>query len=240
MIRRLFFIGCVLSAILSFCGCMKWEEPTMLDKNYKDTPFRAANREKNRAKDIISSQQCAQSGWYYLHEYKRHKWTSSLKNAGEMFNFCWRFDPENYNSYWGWGIVMGERASLVNEKEAEKFLISSLDLFQLASQKEIPPAEKNNFYMDWANVYNGVGAFFAQNDDTAKSLSALNKGKILLLDVLKKEPTNGRAYFLLSVNYFYHNDITNAKQYADKALEYKFALPPEYVEALESNRPASR
>ena len=39
---------------------------------------------------------------------------------------------------------------------------------------------------------------------------------------------------------FYHNDITNAKQYADKALEYKFALPPEYVEALESNRPASR
>ena len=233
-------IGCVLSAILFFCGCMKWEEPTMLDKNYKDTPFRAANREKNRAKDIISSQQCAQSGWYYLHEYKRHKWTSSLKNAGRLFNYCWFFDPENYNSYWGWGIVMGERASLVNEKEAEKFLISSLDLFQLASQKEIPPAEKNNFYMDWANVYNGVGAFFAQNDDTAKSLSALNKGKILLLDVLKKEPTNGRAYFLLSVNYFYHNDITNAKQYADKALEYKFALPPEYVEALESNRPASR
>lgn len=238
MIRRLFFIGCVLSAILSFCGCMKWEEPTMLDKNYKDTPFRAANREKNRAKDIISSQQCAQSGWYYLHEYKRHKWTSSLKNAGRMFNFCWRFDPENYNSYWGWGIVMGERASLVNEKEAEKFLISSLDLFQVASQKEIPPAEKNNFYMDWANVYNGVGAFFAQNGDIAKSVSDLNKGKILLLDVLKKDPTNGRAYFLLSVNYFYHNDITNAKQYADKALEYKFALPPEYVEALESNRPA--
>ena len=86
MIRRLFFIGCVLSAILSFCGCMKWEEPTMLDKNYKDTPFRAANREKNRAKDIISSQQCAQSGWYYLHEYKRHKWTSILPPLKRVLN----------------------------------------------------------------------------------------------------------------------------------------------------------
>lgn len=236
MIRRLFFIGCVLSAILSFCGCMKWEEPTMLDKNYKDTPFRAANREKNRAKDIISSQQCAQSGWYYLHEYKRHKWTSSLKNAGRLFNYCWFFDPENYNSYWGWGIVMEERASLVNEKEAEKFLISSLDLFQLASQKEIPPAEKNNFYMDWANAYNGVGAFFAQNDDTAKSLSALNKGKILLLDVLKKEPTNGRAYFLLSVNFYYRKNYRMAEKNADKAIKYNFKIPEKYLRELKERK----
>lgn len=233
MIKKLFFIGCALAVMLSFAGCMKWEEPEMLDKNYKDTPFRAQNREKNREKDIIYGQASAQSGWSWLHEYLRTKNnTFYLKNAGRMFNMCWFFDPQNYNSYWGWGIVMGERATLANEKEAEKFLISSLELFQLASEKDIPATEKSKFQLDWANACNGMGAYDKQNHNIEKSQIILNKGKSLLLDVLQEYPKNGRAYFLLSVNYYYRGDVSQAKQYANQALEYGFQLPDGYIDEL--------
>lgn len=176
----------------------------------------------------------AQMGWNDIDEYKKQQNDYFLKRAIVLFNISLDFcSSDNYDAYWGYAIIMELRAQISSDtNNTEKLLISSLDFFQIASRKEIPVAEKSFFYMDWANVYNEIGKLYSQNSDADKSLSALNKGKSLLLCVLKGEPENGRAYFLLSINSYYRNDINKAREYADRAMENKFTLPSEYIYAL--------
>ena len=83
--------------------------------------------------------------------------------------------------------------------------------------------------MDWANLCNGLGAFYDQAGEPQKAAQHLDKARLFLEKILKQSPDNGRACFLMSANCFYRKDIPQAKKYAAKAAEHGFAIPDEFV-----------
>lgn len=159
---------------------------------------------------------------------------TNLELAAKYFNACWKYDPDNYNAYWGWGIIRGEQATgFVSKDTCEKLLIQSVEFLNLALQKNIPEEEIPNLKMDLANVYNGLGAFYHSNGSPEQAKQQLINGQRILEEIINGFPDNGRAYFLSAVNAYYQNNIIKAKEYSAKAQDLKFPIDPNFLKELQ-------
>ena len=234
----------VLNALcLIFCctGCaddteLKLPTPDALAADAKIMCSKSlANKRKNPEKARYLSTAALEMGWERVKQYQMGKdkklWL--LIAAGDNFNVCWTFDPDNYQSYYGWAIVYGMRAEQECSNEETEFFLTNADrMFQMASEHNIPSCQETIFYLDWANLCNGIGSFYCHIDEQQKSSQYLNKAKSFLEKILKQSPDNGRAYFLLSVNCFYKKNFSQAKDLVRKASALGFDVPDNYMDDL--------
>ena len=174
----------------------------------------------------ISNESC-ERGWKLLFQ------DNNLPSAMDEFNKAWRFNPENYQVYWGSGIIcsiQGENKSV----DQEKFLNQGITLLK----KALDLSDKNNrndIALDLANAYNGLGVMMLNNENRPKAIQLFDQSQEILNSVIKEDSKNGRAHFLLSVTYFYKSDLSNAKREAKLALNDNFKIPEEYLEELNLN-----
>ncbi|WP_288590850.1 tetratricopeptide repeat protein [uncultured Victivallis sp.] len=181
----------------------------------------------------ISNESC-ERGWKFLFQDK------NLPLAMNEFNKAWRFNPDNYQVYWGSGIIcsiQGEIKSLAQEKFLNQGIILLKKALDLSNNNN-----RHNIALDLANAYNGLGIMMLNNENHPKAIQLFDKSQEILNSVIKEDSKNGRAHFLLSVTYFYKSDFSNAKHEAKLALNDNFKIPEKYLEKLDLNmiNPASK
>lgn len=183
-------------ALLFIGGCISHDLPLMFEGNPYIPQERGENIKFNKL-----SQESAESGWKNIHLYYLTYDTFYLKKAAEMFNYCWRWNPNNYNAYWGWGIIAGIQAErLQDPTKIKKQLDQAINLLQEAKQHDFPREERNN--LDLAKTYNDIASFYLSIGKEGKTIFVLEQSQKLVDQVLKIDFYNGRAYFLLSVNFY--------------------------------------
>jgi tetratricopeptide (TPR) repeat protein len=230
-----------LALLLSGCsGCTNIPEPKFLT----DEPMHISESDRMRYKGI--SRECEQMGWGEVRCYfKKDSWVpeslfptvnrSYVEGAMQSFNFCWDFDPDNYNAYWGAGVVRGIQATFTDDELlTEKYLKQSVEFINMALKHEVPSQQKNFVLLDLANAYNGLGAFYLKAGKQEQSAKNLNLAQKILQDVIKEEPENGRAYFLLAATSFYQGKYVEAKQLAAQADTKHFKVPDDFLKEISS------
>lgn len=223
--RKKFTVILFILINIGLCGCNDAPQPIMLKKQQYDFTNKY---DTEKLKQL--SEQSAKYGWYWLLYDKK----PNLKLAAEYFNACWQYDPDNYNAYWGWGVLRGEQATgLMTKDSCEKLLLQSIEFLNLALQKNIPQEEVPNLKMDLANAYNGLGAFYYSNDSPEQAKQQLINGQKILEEIINVFPDNGRAYFLSAVNAYYQNNIIKAKEYSAKAQDLEFPIDPNFLKELQ-------
>ncbi len=239
-------LAVILLAVCS--GCSSVPEPDFL----ADAPIgNKEYREANKMKHKIISEESAGLGWSYLGSYfNKDSWIPeslipsinrpNIAYAMECFNYCWSFDHENYQAYWGAGVVRGEQATFTDDPLlTEKYLKQSVEFMLMAEKHHVPANQTNNLNLDLANSYNGLGAFYLQTSKKELADANLNSAQALLLDVTKKEPENGRAFYLLAVTSFYQGKYAEAKQLAEQAQNKHFKVPDDFLKDLAGKIAAS-
>ena len=241
--------------LLSGCaGCSSVPEPAFL----ADAPIgNKEYREANKMKHKIISEESAGSGWNYLGYYfNKNSFVPAINRsyiayAMQNFNWCWSFDHENYQAYWGAGVVRGVQATFTDDPLlAEKYLKQSADFMLMAMKHNVPANQVNNLNLDLANAYNGLGAFYLQSSkkelDVYRGANAfyaqsskkeladayLASAREILLDVIKKEPENGRAFFLLAATSFYQGKYAEAKQLAEQSQSKHYKVPDDFLKDI--------
>ena len=240
-IGMIFAIAFLLLAGCS--GCRSVPEPTFLTNapiNYNGY----SKAELAKCKGL--SEESAKMGWSFLASYfNRNNLIpafnrSYITDAMECFNYCWNFNNENYQAYWGAGVVRGVQATFTKDETLiEKYLKQSVEFMLLAEKHEVPAAQINNLHLDLANSYNGLGAFYLHVSKKEMADTNLELARTILLDVTKKEPENARAFYLLAVTSFYQNKFEEAKQESDQAQSKYFKVPEDFLKDLSLKNPGS-
>ena len=106
-------------------------------------PYQAAS-ETEREKFNELSDKYAMQGWYQM----LYSPNPDLDRAAESFNLCLRYNPDNYNAYWGLGVLRGLQAELIFA-DPENCLKESIELLTEAMQKNIPEEEVKEIYDDF-------------------------------------------------------------------------------------------
>lgn len=222
----LFLTGFLL---IDCCGCINIEEPVFLTQK-PDWNV--------RLKDITRSDLAARDGWRCLNIYLKEGDLLKLESAMSYFNCCWRFNPNNYNSFWGIGIIRGIQATSEDHPDqVEIYLNQSVEFIQKAQTLHPPENETDNISLDLINAYHGLAHFYAK---AHPSLSAeyFQKAEKLLNKVIEEEPTNGRAYFLKAVNLYYQGNVEKAREYVKKAQSNNFSVPDDFLSAITHDKPS--
>ena len=155
-----------------------------------------ANREFGDLK--LASKDAAQRGWeaYYQED---------LDTAIKRFNQAWLFNKDNPEVYWGFGIVMGQRAS---QEHPEKNLQESIRFLQLAKEKD---PKNGRVTGDLAFSHTILGHYYKseEKNDTDAQKHFETAGK-LFATAFKADANYPPIVANWSVFYFYTEDYKKA------------------------------
>lgn len=178
----------------------------------------------------IMSDASADLGWNW---YSRGDFVEAMSS----FNMAWDFNPNNYEPYWGFGLIQGKRASSSKDpdfakqyfKQSVKFLIKALAL--------APKEKRNVISLDLANAYIGSGAIDIHFNKQNKAEDHLKEAVKLVEKVLKTETGNGRAYYLMSISHAFLGkinikELNLARDYASKAERFGYKLSNSYKKEI--------
>ena len=203
------------------------EEPAMWSEAPLQQPTEAAGD-----RYLHLSRASAELGWKNLHRYLQTGKPSALRQAAAFFNSSWRLNPQNPHAHWGWGLILELQAEEAETlQEAEKLQRQSIGLLYLALEHNPPAPEVGRLELDLANAWNNLGALYQATKRKQEAAVSLDLARELAERLLRREPENGRAYFLLSVNYFTCNDAAMARKSARRALQLHYEVPEEYLNA---------
>lgn len=216
-----------------FAGCATaWEEPAVLAPEAR--PARPDRTPEQREKLRSDSRGAAMLGWYDLRQFRERNDPYYLNSAIRTFNYCWSFDSENFQSYWGWGIIRGEQATLPEFADRrEQYLSQSVELLRMA-RMYAPADQQFRLAMDLANAKTGLGWFYRSAGKAAEAETPLAESRELLQAVRQTHPAEGRAYYLLAANAFYRGEIAEARQWAEQARGHGAALSPDFQRDLDN------
>lgn len=182
---------------------------------------------------LTLSRTSAELGWKNLHRHLRTGRQSPLRLAAACFNSSWRLNPQNHRAHWGWGLIRELQAKeAATPQEAEKLQRQSIDLLYRALEHNPPSHEISSLELDLANVWNGLAALYQAEERAHEATVSLDQAEELIIRLLQREPENGRAYFLLSINYFSRNNPAMARENARRAQQLHYEVPREYLNAL--------
>ena len=227
----------IMALLLAVCaGCNYLQDPAFLTGT-------TISRNNYTKSELIRynalSNECANLGWSDLSKYfNNHSWIPAINksyigDAMRTFNMAWEFNPENYQVYWGSGIIRGVQATLVNDEiMTERYLKQSISFMLIAKKKKIPNSQKYRLNLDLANGYNGLGAFYLKYSKVKLANKNFELARDLLLDVTKNKPDNGRAFYLLAVTLFYQGKYKESKQKLDQAIAKGFKVPEDFLKNL--------
>ncbi len=221
----------VLPLVCAGCATT-WEEPAVLAPETR--PAKPDRTPEQREKLRSDSRGAAALGWYNLRQFRERNDPYYLQSAIRIFNYSWNFDPENFQSYRGWGIVRGEQATLPEFADRrEQYLCQSVELLRMA-RMYAPADQQFRLAMDLANAKTGLGWFYRSSGKAAEAEASLKESRELLQSVLQTHPAEGRACYLLAANAFYRGEIAEARQWAEQARRLGAELSPDFQRDLDN------
>jgi tetratricopeptide (TPR) repeat protein len=163
------------------------------------------------------SEALSRLGWKYLY-------SGDESTAIKRFNQAWMFNRKNPEAFWGFGIIMGRRAS---QGETEKRLKDSIKYLQMAS--DLAP-ENGRILGDIAFSHTILGSYYKseQKKDKAAEAQFAKAGK-LFADAFRADPKYPPIVANWSVFYFYTGDYQKAKSKADEAIKMGYKFSPDYI-----------
>jgi len=160
-------------------------------------------------------------GWKYFYQ-------GDLDTAIKRFNQGWMFNRENPDVYWGFGVIMGARASL---EEPEKNLNESIRLLQMANEKR---PEDRGIIGDLAFSHTILGHYYkSELSDDTKAQRQFREAEELFGKAFKIDPKYPPTLANWSILRFYTDDYRQAKAKADEAIKMGYKFSPEYIKDLE-------
>ncbi|MBU1567603.1 MAG: hypothetical protein KJ630_18500 [Proteobacteria bacterium] len=169
------------------------------------------------------SKGATQRGWdaYYKGDFE---------TAIKRFNQGWMFDRENPEVYWGFGLIMGQRAS---QEDPEQSLKESVRFLQMATQKD---AGNGRIMGDLAFSNTILGHYYKSEKTNIKlAKEFFDIASDLFVKAFKADPQYPPIVANWSVFYFYTEDFMQARSKADEAIGMGYRFSPEYINDLEKN-----
>jgi tetratricopeptide (TPR) repeat protein len=190
----------------------------MAERPMNEQPMYGGQHDPSVERNPDFSKVAAKRGWKAYYE-------GDLDTAMKRFNQAWMFDRENPEVYWGFGLVMGQRAF---QGEPKKNLEESIRFLKMAFDKD----KKNGRILgDLAFSYTLLGHYLVSNGKDGKD--NFEKARDLFPKAFKLDPKYPLTVANWSVFYFYTQDYAAAKKKADEATKMGYTFSPEYLKDLE-------
>ena len=166
-----------------------------------------------------NSKSAAELGWKYYY-------SGDLDTAIKRFNQAWMFDRENVDAFWGFGLIMGQRAG---NEDTEKNLRESIKYLGIANTKTPKNAR---IMVDLAFSHTILGDYLLNKKKNATG--EFNTARVLFQQAEKLEPKYPSIYSNWSVMEFYAGNYSTAKKLLAKSKMLGFKPDPAYEKDLES------
>lgn len=166
------------------------------------------------------SDKAAKLAWQYYYR-------DDLDTAIKRFNQAWMFDRDSIDALWGFGLIMGRRAS---EELPEYHLKESIRFLDMAYKKS---PENARIIVDLAMSH----TYFAQYLNSKGNASAqdeFSKANNLYDAAAKRDNKYPLLYANWSVLEFYMGNYIKAKERLAQAEKLGFQPDPAYVKDIES------
>jgi len=197
---------------------LAWAERPM-----NELPMYGGQHNPAVARNVEFSRDAAQRGW-------RAYYQGDFNTAIKRFNQGWMFDRENPEVYWGFGLIMGQRASRENPEENLK---ESIRFLKMAEAKD---PENGRIMGDLAFSNTLLGYYYNSENKNLKLASEhFDIASALFLKAFAADPQYPPTSANWSVFYFYTGDFVKAKVKADDAIKLGYQFSPEYLKDLEEN-----
>jgi tetratricopeptide (TPR) repeat protein len=169
------------------------------------------------------SREATQRGWKAYYQ-------GDLETAIKRFNQGWMLDKENPEAYWGFGLIMGQRAS---QDDPERSLKESIRFLQMATEKA---PENGRITGDLAFSNTILGYYYKSEKKNIKlAKDHFDLANDLFVKAYKSDPEYPPIVANWSVFYFYTGEYQKAKIKADQAIGLGYKFSPEYIKDLEKN-----
>lgn len=200
-----------------------WSQLAFAEHPMNEVPMYGGQHDPSVERNPAFSQDAAQRGWkaYYKGDFD---------TAIKRFNQAWMFDRENSEAYWGFGLILGQRAS---QEDPEANLKESIRFLQMANEKD----PKNGRIMgDLAFSHTVVGHYYeSERKEDNKAKEHFGVASKLFENAFKADPKYPPTIANWSVFYFYTGDYKQAKSKADEAQQLGYVFSPDYIKDLEKH-----
>ncbi|MEO0452945.1 MAG: hypothetical protein AAFY98_02250 [Verrucomicrobiota bacterium] len=189
----------------------------MAERPMNELPMYGGQHDPTVERNPDFSKDVAKRGWKAYYE-------GDLDTAIKRFNQAWMFDRENPEVYWGFGLLMGQRAS---QEEPKANLEQSIRFLKMAVDRD---KENGRILGDLAFSYTLLGHYLESNEESGKE--SFEKARGLFPAAFELVPKYPPIVANWSVFYFYTQDYKAAKKKADEATKMGYRLSPEYLKDL--------
>jgi len=199
-------------------GQFAWAERPM-----NELPMYGGQHDPKVERNVGFSRDATQRGWQAYYQ-------GNFDTAIKRFNQGWMFDRENPEVYWGFGLIMGQRAS---QEDPELSLKESIRFLEMAS---VRTPEDGRIIGDLAFSHTILGHYYQSYGEIDKKAQGhFETAGELFSKAYMKAPTYPPITANWSVFYFYTGDYKKAKARADEAIRLGYRFSPGYLKELESH-----
>lgn len=231
------FLTLLLFLFLSFLPLVAQEKPEAApgvsapsDKQDEVQPMADVDPDAVEQNPALS-RNAAKKAWQYFYQGK-------LETAMRRFNQAYMFDPENAEVFWGFGLILGQRAL---QQNTEGNLLKAIQLLERSLQLEEGPA-KGKIQSDLALSYLRLGLWYEQEGDSKKSQANLAQAGKLFAVAYQTDPRYPPIMANYSLYYYYTGNWQEAEKLARAAIQAGYQFDPNYLadlKAASSESPSS-
>ncbi len=214
--------------VLLLCGCRDTpiNEIPMYGEGLESPSIQKANQEfidqavKTDGTREKASKAASDRAWQYY--YQKHDVSTAMKR----FNQAWLLDTNNANAYWGFGIIVGQRAE---HADTERNLRQSITFLETACEKS---PNNSRIMVDLAFSHTMLGAAVLKQHHRPGVDDEFAKAQALFESAMNLEPDYPLLHYNWSVLEFYREDYSSAKTRLDEAVRLGFKPDPSYLKDL--------
>jgi len=193
---------------------------TTAERPSNEIPMYGGEYEPSVEQNKEFSKSAVDLGWKYYYQ-------GDLDTAIKRFNQGWMFDRNNPDVYWGFGLIMGQRAS---DEETEENLKESIRFLEMARDKR---TTDGRIIGDLAFSHTILGYYFKlEKKDDKSSLEQFRIADKLFPEAFKLNSKYPPILANWSVFYFYTEQYQKAKTKADEAIKMGYKFSPDYMKDL--------
>jgi tetratricopeptide (TPR) repeat protein len=205
-----------LIALCLLCQLVFAERPT------NELPMYGGQHNPTVEKNPDFSRDATHRGWEAYYQ-------GDFDTAIKRFNQGWMFDRENPEVYWGFGLIMGQRAF---EEDPELSLRESIRFLQKAIDKA---PENGRIIGDLAFSNTILGHYYkSEKKNDMEAQKHFEIAGELFSKAFKTDPKYPPTVANWSVFYFYTGNYQKAKSKADEAVKMGYQFGPDYTKDIEA------
>ena len=191
-------------------------------QSINEIPMYGENHKPKIKYNVKLSQSATKLGWKYYYQ-------GDLNTAMKRFNQGWALNPENPEVYWGFGLIMGQRAYT---EKTEKNLMESIRFLNIAVKKKF---NDGRILGDLAFSHTIIGYYFKfEKKDTKKAKEHFESARQLFPKAFRLNSKYPPIVANWSIFYFYTEDYKKAKDKASEAVKMGYKFNPDYINNLKS------